>query len=104
MELFWRPSSRKLLYSGVRIIWLGAAILVASLELALSEQFSGTPAEACLAVNRYLSLEAQLPRTAARLKVGRTALNRSHWVFLDGRVMGPSLRRHLSGSDAPRTR
>jgi hypothetical protein len=56
MELFWHPSSSKLLYSGVRIVWFGAAILVASFELALSEQFGGTPAEACLAVNRYLSL------------------------------------------------
>jgi hypothetical protein len=66
--------SSKLLYSGVRIVWLGAAILVASFELALSEQFSGTPAEACLAVNRYLSLGAQLPRTAARLKSGERLL------------------------------
>jgi hypothetical protein len=70
MELFWHPSSGKLLHGGVRIVWLGAAILVASFELALSEQFSGTPAEACLAVNRNLSLGAQLPRTAARLKSG----------------------------------
>ena len=68
MELFWHPSSGKLLCGGVRIVWLGAAILVASFELALSEQFSGTPAEACLAVNRNLSLGAQLPRTAARLE------------------------------------
>jgi hypothetical protein len=69
MELFWHPSSRKLLYSGVRIIWLGAAILVASLELALSEQFSGTPAEACLAVNRYFSLGAIISEVAREEKV-----------------------------------
>jgi lysophospholipase L1-like esterase len=74
MELFWQPSSGKLFYSSVRIVWLGAAILVASFELARSEQFSGTPAEACLAVNRYLSLGAQLPRTAARLKDGERLL------------------------------
>jgi hypothetical protein len=48
MELFWHPSSGKLLYGGVRIVWFGAAILVASFELAISEQFSGTPAEVWL--------------------------------------------------------
>ena len=74
MELFWHPSSGKLLYSGVRIVWLGAAILVASFELSPSEQFSGTPAEACLAVNRYLSLGAQLPRTAAMNRSGCVAI------------------------------
>jgi lysophospholipase L1-like esterase len=68
MQLYWHASSGKRRYSGVRIVWLGAAVLAASFELALSEQFSGPPAEACLAVNRYLSLGAQLPRTAARLK------------------------------------
>jgi len=52
----------------VRIVWLGAAILIASCELALSEQLTGTAAEACLAVNRDLSLGARLPRTSARLK------------------------------------
>jgi len=52
----------------VRIVWLGAGILIASCELALSEQLTGTPAEACLAVNRDLSLGARLPRTSARLK------------------------------------
>jgi acyl-CoA thioesterase I len=52
----------------VRIVWLGAAILIASCEFALSEQLTGTAAEACLAVNRDLSLGARLPRTSARLK------------------------------------
>jgi acyl-CoA thioesterase I len=52
----------------VKIVWLGAAMLVASFELALSEQLPGTPAETCLAVNRDLSLGARLPRTSARLK------------------------------------
>src|SRR5258705_5692753 len=50
------------------IVWLGAAILIASFELALSEEVSGRAAEACLAVNRDLSLGARLPRTSARLK------------------------------------
>jgi len=52
----------------VRIVWLGAGILIASCELALSEPLTGTPAETCLAVNRDLSLGARLPRTSARLK------------------------------------
>src|SRR5256885_9452472 len=52
----------------VRIVWLGAGILIASCDLALSEQLAATPAEACLAVNRDLSLGARLPRTSARLK------------------------------------
>ena len=52
----------------VKIVWLGAAMLVASFELALSEPLPGTPAETCLAVNRDLSLGARLPRTSARLK------------------------------------
>src|SRR5260370_21727975 len=43
-------------------------MLVASFGLALSEPLPGTPAEACLAVNRDLSLGARLPRTSARLK------------------------------------
>src|SRR6478735_7984518 len=50
------------------MVWLGAAILIASFELALSEPLAATPAEACLAVNRDLSLGARLPRTSARLK------------------------------------
>ena len=61
---------RMILDRGVRVVWIGAAIVVASSELAVSEQPSRTPAEACLAVNRYLALGAQLPRTAARLKSG----------------------------------
>ncbi len=44
----------------VKIVWLGAAMLVASFELALSEPLPGTPAETCLAVNRDLSLGARL--------------------------------------------
>ena len=59
---------RHLLSITARIVWLSAAIFIASLELALSEQLTGTPAEACLAVNRDLSLGARLPRTSARLK------------------------------------
>ena len=50
------------------MVWLGAAILIASFELALSEPLAATPAEACLAINRDLSLGARLPRTSARLK------------------------------------
>jgi acyl-CoA thioesterase-1 len=59
---------RHLLSIIVRIAWLGAAILIASFQLALSEQLAATAAEACLAVNRDLSLGARLPRTSARLK------------------------------------
>ena len=50
------------------MVWLGAAILIASCELTLAEQLAATPAEACLAVNRDISLGARLPRTSARLK------------------------------------
>ena len=58
---------RQLSSIAVRIVWLGA-ILIASFEPALSQQLTGTPAEACLAANRNLSLGARLPRTSARLK------------------------------------
>ncbi len=59
---------QRLLSTIVRIVWLGTAILIASFELAFSEPLTGTPAEACLAVNRDLSLGARLPRTSARWK------------------------------------
>jgi acyl-CoA thioesterase-1 len=59
---------RQLLSIAARIIWLSAALLIASFELALSEQLTATPAETCLAANRDLSLGALLPRTSARLK------------------------------------
>ena len=39
-----------------------------------------------------------------KIEIKRTAFNRGHRIFLDGRIMGASLRCHLSGSDAPRTR
>jgi lysophospholipase L1-like esterase len=74
MELFWRPYPHKTVSGGVRLIWLGAAILVASFEPGLSEQVTGAPAEACLAANRDLSLGARLPRTSARLKSGEPLL------------------------------
>lgn len=59
---------QRLLSTIVRIVGLGIAILIASFELAFSEPLTGTPAEACLAVNRDLSLGARLPRTSARWK------------------------------------
>jgi acyl-CoA thioesterase-1 len=59
---------RQLLSIAARVIWLSAALLIASFELALSEQVTATPAETCLAANRDLSLGALLPRTSARLK------------------------------------
>src|SRR5258705_6354127 len=74
MELFWRPYPHKIVSGGVRLIWLSAAILVASFEPGLSEQVTGAPAEACLAANRDLSLGARLPRTSARLKSGEPLL------------------------------
>jgi acyl-CoA thioesterase-1 len=73
MELFWRPYPQ-IVSSGARLIWLSAAIFIASFEPGLSEQFTGTPVEACLAANRDLSLGAQLPRTSARLKSGERLL------------------------------
>jgi acyl-CoA thioesterase-1 len=74
MELFWRPYPRKIVSGGVRLIWLSAAMLIASFEPGLSEQLIATPAEACLAANRDMSLGAQLPRTSARLKSGERLL------------------------------
>src|ERR1700722_20330867 len=74
MELFGHASSGKRFCGGIRIVWLGAAVFIASFELALSEQFSGSAAESCLAVNRHLSLGAPLPRTALRLKSGERLL------------------------------
>jgi lysophospholipase L1-like esterase len=59
---------------GARLIWLSAAILITLFKPGLSEQFTGTPAEACLAANRDLSLGARLPRTLARLKSGERLL------------------------------
>ena len=87
----------------VRIVWLGAAILIASCELALSEQLTGTAAEACLAVNRDLSLGARLPRTSARLKssdrLSIVAVGSSStvglWVLRSGATYPEVLRQEL---------
>jgi lysophospholipase L1-like esterase len=74
MELFWRPYSDKMPFGDARLIWLSAAILIALFKPGLSEQFTGTPAEACLAANRDMSLGARLARTSARLKSGERLL------------------------------
>src|SRR5258707_1448329 len=70
-------------------------MLVASFELAFSEQLPGTPAETCLAVNRDLSLGARLPRTSTRLKSGER---------LSIAAVGSSSRQAVAGAfadDAP---
>jgi acyl-CoA thioesterase I len=53
----------------VRMASLGAAMLAGASDLMLSQAWGGVPpAERCLAANLDLSLGAELPRTAARLK------------------------------------
>ncbi len=52
------------------VLALGAVALAAAASEATFAQAPPSPAETCLAANRNLSLGAQLPRTAARLKAG----------------------------------
>src|SRR2546422_1300950 len=52
------------------VLALGAVALAAAASDATFAQAPPSPAETCLAANRNLSLGAQLPRTAARLKAG----------------------------------
>jgi lysophospholipase L1-like esterase len=63
-----RAASSRLCWAA-GMAWLGAAVLIGASEPALSQgSAAASPAEVCLAANQDLSLQTQLPRTAARLK------------------------------------